>query len=206
MDWWIYLFVTMMCYASVVQWVIMKIIYWCKSCTPYHSPNSQNTNWIGVLLCRVLRRRCVCFVSFQRNFVDSLQPTMEPFITMCIVNVVDRCESSSRHRKCFCDRFCGLPTCGGPFFNPGDFGSASADKSCGLSLRWTIPRPGCSSRNSRTLVSGTYSVFVVRVPGWIRWVKLNFSSAVSELSTESKELADGEMWGGEILVVTDLFC
>ena len=98
------------------------------------------------------------------------------------------------------------PTFGGPFFNPGDFGSASADKSCGLSLRWTIPRPGCSSRNSRTLVSGTYSVFVVRVPGWIRWVKLNFSSAVSELSTGSKELADGEMWGGEILVVTDLFC
>ena len=46
--------------------------------------------------------------------------------------MVDRCKSISRYRKCFCDGLCGHPTFGGPFFNPGDFGSASSDESRGL--------------------------------------------------------------------------
>ena len=205
MDWWIYLFVTM-CNASVVWCVMMKITYWCKSCNPYHSPNSQNTNWIGVVQCRVRRRRCVCFVCFKRNCVDSIWPSMEPFITTWIVNRGRSMWGLITLSEVHLRRIVWSPYLRWTVLHPGDFGSASADKSCGLSFQWTIPRSGCSSRNSRTLVSGTYSVFVVRVPGWIRWVKLNFSSAVSELSTGSKELADGEMWGGEILVVTDLFC
>ena len=46
----------------------------------------------------------------------------------------------------------------------------------------SYPRAGCSH-------SCCQLVFVVRVPGWIRWVKLNFSSTVSEeLSTGSKDL------------------